>query len=542
MEKESAQRKKRKISIGQILLILAIVLISVPCVSFIAISKYEISKMHPSETQRLFDNIYIVRNEHVNFYLVKNDDGYIAIDAGISKEKAGEELYKLDIRPEEVHTVFLTHTDSDHVGALELFDKAKVYIYSEEEQMINGQKRRNLVMRNKISAPYQTVKDLEIVECSNVEVQVIATPGHTPGSMSLLVDGKYLFVGDTLGLKDNKAALLSEIFSMDTKTQEESIRKLAALLSDKIEYIFTAHYGYSDDLETVFKTWRSSEITTDSPLYMQKYNTYVNIDNHISTWLAPRIQSYIEAYESSKDLNAANLSIMPIYYNMANEALTYSKMQPQFNRADQQMEQLASELKKTYDMMNQIADYYKVKTSDTGDDKEIKKLHEQFMEQIDILQDSYDGFHTAFQSITNKIMENNLDKYKNEGHLSNYYAMKCIMSAQAIEQYLFREGITDDTISKIRLAEYQNLYSSFKEDYNTYNSYINSRKINRERHKHKVIASKTLSVELEELASAVNDITAKKLGQRNIQTMPVTLFNQHLSSVIAEYNNLVGMQ
>ena len=204
------------------MLILAIVLISVPCVSFIAISKYEISKMHPSETQRLFDNIYIVRNEHVNFYLVKNDDGYIAIDAGISKEKAGEELYKLDIRPEEVHTVFLTHTDSDHVGALELFDKAKVYIYSEEEQMINGQKRRNLVMRNKISAPYQTVKNLEIVECSNVEVQVIATPGHTPGSMSLLVDGKYLFVGDTLGLKDNKAALLSEILVWTLKLRKKA--------------------------------------------------------------------------------------------------------------------------------------------------------------------------------------------------------------------------------------------------------------------------------------------------------------------------------
>ena len=60
---------------------------------------------------------------------------------------------------------------------------------------------------------------------------------------------------------------------MDTKTQEESIRKLAALLSDKIEYIFTAHYGYSDDLETVFKTWRSSETVSYTHLTLPTIHT-----------------------------------------------------------------------------------------------------------------------------------------------------------------------------------------------------------------------------------------------------------------------------
>ncbi len=537
MEKELS---RGKIKIFKFLFIFTLLLIGTVSVSYIAVNKYETNKMQPSETQQLFDNIYIVRNDFVNFYLIKNDEGYIAIDAGISKEKTSEELYKLDIRPEEIHTVFLTHTDYDHVGSLELFDKAKVYMYAEEEQMINGKTKRSFLYSNKISSTYQTVKDLEIVECSNVNVQVIATPGHTPGSMSVLVDGKYLFVGDTLGFEEKKAALLHKIYSMDTKMQEESIRKLATQVEDTIEYIFTGHYGYLDDLKTVFQGWRNSEITADSPLYMQKFNTYVNIENHISTWLASNIQSYIEAYGNPNELSALSLAIMPMYYDRADEALKYTIMEPKFYLADQEMEELIIELKKTYDMMNELSNYYKGKTYQTDDNKGAKQLHDQFISQVDRLQENYEAFHGAFQATSSHVMGKNLEKYKDLGHLSNYYLMKCIMSAQAIEQYFFREEITDDTILKIGLGEYQRLYTTFKKDYNAYNNYIKSRKIKKEEQKHTVIASEHLSLELEGLVSAVDEITATKLGQKNIETMSISLVDEHLSKVIIEYNALVN--
>jgi len=81
-------------------------------------------------------------------------------------------------------------------------------------------------------------------------VRGIATPGHTPGAMSYIIDGAYLFVGDTMSLKNGKADLFNEFFNMDSATEGGSIRKLAALKNPK--FVFTAHYGYTDDAGRAF--------------------------------------------------------------------------------------------------------------------------------------------------------------------------------------------------------------------------------------------------------------------------------------------------
>ncbi len=51
-----------------------------------------------------------------------------------------EELKKLEIRPEEIKTVLLTHSDIDHVYGLEAFRHADIYL-SEAEVAMLGQHR-----------------------------------------------------------------------------------------------------------------------------------------------------------------------------------------------------------------------------------------------------------------------------------------------------------------------------------------------------------------------------------------------------------------
>jgi len=41
--------------------------------------------MNPLETKQLMDNVYVIKDDFVNMYIIKNSDHYIAIDAVFSR-------------------------------------------------------------------------------------------------------------------------------------------------------------------------------------------------------------------------------------------------------------------------------------------------------------------------------------------------------------------------------------------------------------------------------------------------------------------------
>ncbi len=84
--------------------------------------------------------------------------------------------------------------------------------------------------------------------------QIIITPGHTPDSMCYLINNKYLFTGDALSIKAGKIDKFNEFFNMDTETATKSIEKITRI--PVTEYIFSAHYGYSDDYKNAVKDWK----------------------------------------------------------------------------------------------------------------------------------------------------------------------------------------------------------------------------------------------------------------------------------------------
>lgn len=217
----------------------------------------ELGKMRPDDTKEIIEGIYVIKDDtYINMHLIKVDNGYVAIDAAQHEKIVKRELNKLNIDPERVIAVFLTHSDYDHVGAVMLFRNAEVYISVAEEQMINGKTARAaFIHRNKLNSDYQLIEDNQTIDIAGLKVKGILTPGHTPGSMCYLINDKYLFTGDTLNLKDQKVEVFNEFFNMDTATNKKSIKKLATLPG--IKYIFTAHYGSTDNVEKAFEDWKS---------------------------------------------------------------------------------------------------------------------------------------------------------------------------------------------------------------------------------------------------------------------------------------------
>ncbi len=83
--------------------------------------------------------------------------------------------------------ILLTHNHMDHLGALaELQSKLKVPV------AVHALDAGNLP-----SPPGRLLNDGDIVSLGNIKLEVLHTPGHTPGSLCFLA-GNYLISGDTI--------------------------------------------------------------------------------------------------------------------------------------------------------------------------------------------------------------------------------------------------------------------------------------------------------------------------------------------------------
>jgi len=216
---------------------------------------YETSKMHPTETGKIVDNIFAIKDEFVNMYLLQDSNNYIAIDAGKDLDVISAELKKLNINPDMVIAVLLTHSDPDHVAGLPLFKNAKIYLAKAEVPMLTGEKQKIPGVSNKISRnDYTLLEDHQTLIIGNEKSFSILTKGHTSGSMCFQVNDKYLFTGDILSLENGKIGHSVKFLDMDHEMATKSISIITNL--PNVEYIFTAHFGYTNNYKNAVSDWK----------------------------------------------------------------------------------------------------------------------------------------------------------------------------------------------------------------------------------------------------------------------------------------------
>jgi glyoxylase-like metal-dependent hydrolase (beta-lactamase superfamily II) len=99
---------------------------------------------YPTDTGPVAEHVYAVRVRDVNMFIYVDGEYAAAIDTAYAGGTLPEELKRLPIAPESVTHVFLTHADVDHVGGLDVFPNARVYLSRDEEQMVDGTTARLL--------------------------------------------------------------------------------------------------------------------------------------------------------------------------------------------------------------------------------------------------------------------------------------------------------------------------------------------------------------------------------------------------------------
>ncbi len=106
------------------------------------------------------------------------------------------------INPKELDYVFLTHSHFDHAAAAGHFKGlAKIVMHEKEYELLKSQNFTSILFGVKFKEfePDVFVRGGEVFELGKITLEVIHTPGHTPGSVCFYEPNKkWLFSGDTV--------------------------------------------------------------------------------------------------------------------------------------------------------------------------------------------------------------------------------------------------------------------------------------------------------------------------------------------------------
>ncbi|MEM4293385.1 MAG: MBL fold metallo-hydrolase [Thermoplasmata archaeon] len=179
-----------------------------------------------------------------NIYLVKGKRN-VLIDAGLGSG-IDEVLEKLEgfLEGETLDGIILTHRHMDHIGGAEPIARhfnPRVYASKAEARAINSRDgRTTCAYAFGMMVPEITVNDVEDFHWE--EMEVISTPGHTAGSISLYFPAeKWLFSGDTVFLYGSTGR-----WDLPTGNLEQLMESLTKLGSLDVAGLFPGHEGYAE--------------------------------------------------------------------------------------------------------------------------------------------------------------------------------------------------------------------------------------------------------------------------------------------------------
>lgn len=214
-------------------------------------------------------NISNIGNRIMNAWIYPAKDGWVMIDTGYENSYATvvKKLRKLQIQPEDIRYIFLTHAHDDHAGFLEKWmtnhlntqviahEKAidglrrgqnsfdggcstlMAFLFCQLMALLgNGDHRYPKLSEDHLAKIITLNEDNQAHLESVLNGNILFTPGHTKDSVSLLVDGN-LFCGDAAmnGLPSSHKITIW----VEDKTAFE--KSWDTMLASSAEKIYPAH-------------------------------------------------------------------------------------------------------------------------------------------------------------------------------------------------------------------------------------------------------------------------------------------------------------
>ena len=196
-----------------------------------------------------------------NCYLIHHAQGWFLWDTGLAdaiasmpdglsvangafvmkrtKTLAGQ-LEQLGVKPSDIKAMAVSHTHADHIGNVEEFPQVMLYVQKAEYEWpgANGKPRFN---------PDHPVTKLEGDHdvFGDGSVEIISTPGHTPGHQSLLVrlpkTGAVVLSGDAVHFKSNWDNRRVPALNFNKEQTLASMQRIADIMAKEHAQLWINH-------------------------------------------------------------------------------------------------------------------------------------------------------------------------------------------------------------------------------------------------------------------------------------------------------------
>jgi len=213
-----------------------------------------------------------LNNFRCNCYFIVKENNAILVDTSIRAERSIIEKAMKKVGIDKPVVIVLTHNHFDHAGNVEFFRRkynCDVIIHEKDyEGLRKGytdlpdginqpfKSATRFINSRKIILPFQKfppcpkaipVSDGVILKKYGINARILSTPGHTDGSISIIVDEEIALVGDCMVRSVN-----GEIFPPFAKHPDEVTRSWIKLINTGCRFFLPAH-GNENSSEYVRK-------------------------------------------------------------------------------------------------------------------------------------------------------------------------------------------------------------------------------------------------------------------------------------------------